>query len=448
MSGPVISGELNGWAAKLAFAATVGVLAVGLAACAIDVGIVGYFGDSADPGRVERAVRLDRNNPRWHFRLGQLYGWSELDGAKAVSHLRQAIALNPEQAPYWAGLGWTCLAANELECSSSAFRKAVQLAPMRPQSHWNLVNYLSIAGTEREMLAEMGSYLRLNQRLERPDAQPGFRLYQRAFGNLDGMWGLLNQDAELAILRMPLLNFAAVQAQGGWAVRRWDELAVKHAEIPLSEASQFIQKLIAGQQYEDAAHVWQDLQSLGVVRGATGDDQVYNGGFEQAHIEAPFDWQTKAEPYIYVDLLGTPGHDGQHCLQIDYTTADNSETDPVYEFVPVQPNQRYRVSAYVRSNAITSDSGPRLRLSDPECAECAPTTTEGTTGTTDWHQLSIEVTTGPSQHVALLSVWRPHSRTFPMEITGTFWVDSVSMRAAPTSSAQSAGTIAESAPGH
>src|ERR1041384_5711603 len=126
MPGPVISRQLDGWNARLVFAASVGVFAAGLAGCAIYAGIVGYLGDSADPVRVEQAVRLVGNNPRLHFRLGQLDGWPDLDGANAVSHLPQAIALSPERAPYWAGLGWTCLAANDLECSSSAFRKAVQ----------------------------------------------------------------------------------------------------------------------------------------------------------------------------------------------------------------------------------------------------------------------------------------------------------------------------------
>ena len=44
------------------------------------------------------------------------------------------------------------------------------------------------------------------------------------------------------------------------------------------------------------------------------------------------------------------------------------------------------------------------------------------------HQVTIEFTSGLQTHAVRVSVWRPRSRVFPMEISGSFWLDAVSLR--------------------
>jgi hypothetical protein len=41
----------------------------------------------------------------------------------------------------------------------------------------------------------------------------------------------------------------------------------------------------------------------------------------------------------------------------------------------------------------------------------------------------LKFSTGAETQAVRLSVWRPPSRTFPMEISGSFWLDGVSLRA-------------------
>ena len=51
-------------------------------------------------------------------------------------------------------------------------------------------------------------------------------------------------------------------------------------------------------------------------------------------------------------------------------------------------------------------------------------------GTTAWHVVTVKFTAGPqTQAVRVSSAWRARSRIFPMEISGTLWVDDVSLRA-------------------
>ena len=49
-------------------------------------------------------------------------------------------------------------------------------------------------------------------------------------------------------------------------------------------------------------------------------------------------------------------------------------------------------------------------------------------GTTTWHPVRLYFSTGPETHSVRLSIWRARGRIFPTEISGTFWVDSVSLK--------------------
>jgi hypothetical protein len=115
-------------------------------------------------------------------------------------------------------------------------------------------------------------------------------------------------------------------------------------------------------------------------------------------------------------------------LRLDFTSNQNDESEAVYQIVPVAPSRAYLLTAYTRSEDITSGSGPRLRVLDPGCAGCLNVSTETTVGTTPWHLVSLRFSTGAQAQVVRVSVWRPRSRAFPEEITGTFWLDAVSLK--------------------
>ena len=124
---------------------------------------------------------------------------------------------------------------------------------------------------------------------------------------------------------------------------------------------------------------------------------------------------------------------------MDFTVPNNAEYEPIYQIVPVQPNYRYELTAYVRSDDISSESGPRLRVLDPECPSCLSGESAASVGTTAWHQVSLVVTTGAKTRALRISVWRPRARSFPMDIQGRFWLTAVSLRAASANQDMEAG---------
>jgi hypothetical protein len=200
--------------------------------------------------------------------------------------------------------------------------------------------------------------------------------------------------------------------------------------FPFSSAEPYLQRLLDLGRYKEAIDVWQDLERLGIVKKpATGepDNLIFNGDFEQVPLNAGFDWRTPEVPYLSLAFPDSGAYRGSRCLRLDFTVGRNDESEAVYQFVPVVPYQGYSLTAYARSNNITSDSGPRLRVLDPTCPACLDVSSETIVGTTPWHPVSLKFSTGAQAQVVRVSVWRPRSRAFPTEITGTFWLDAVSL---------------------
>jgi pentatricopeptide repeat protein len=210
----------------------------------------------------------------------------------------------------------------------------------------------------------------------------------------------------------------------------------------------FFDGLILSGKFEQAWTVWQDLIRTGVVPRPSAGNQVnlvFNGDFEQAPLNGGFDWSYREQPYLDVDFQSVATSDRGRCLQLDFTVSHNVDYEPVYQFIPVAPRQTYMLTAAVRSEGITSDSGPRLRVLDAKCRGCVDVSTESVVGTRDWSPASITFTTGDETRFVQLSVWRPRGRTYPMDISGHFWLDKVVLLPAHGPGAQNSPVVAQPA---
>src|SRR5437667_342814 len=109
----------------------------------------------------------------------------------------------------------------------------------------------------------------------------------------------------------------------------------------------------------------------------------------------------------YVDFAAPGAYQGARCLRVDFKVGRNDEYEPAYQIVAVQPNHTYSLEAYVRSQDISSTSGPCLRVTDTQQQGFEDAISETTVGTTDWHPVSLSFSTGPETQSVRLSLWRP-----------------------------------------
>ena len=391
---------------------------------AMETVLVGIASFSEPPVGARWLLALNPNDPQSQFQLGRVYEKS--NPTRSLEYMRRATELSPYSRFYWWRLSNACASAGNNDCAERARQRLLQLCPMVPLYHWYDAQRDLRMGREDDAMAQFRHLLELDpsyaistwdslRAVQSPDV-----LYQKMFTD--------RRDPELEI---SYVNFLSGRGEDDAAFSAWKQTAANSGSFTLSTVRPYLERLIWDGRMDEAAQVWKDLQRQEVVRRPVSDDRenlVFNGGFEAFPLNNGFDWRWGRLTYTAIDFSAPDAYRGAHCLRLDFTVSRNQEYEPVYQVVPVSPNHRYRLEAYVRSEDITSDTGPVLRASDTGGAGFADAVSETTVGTTPWHPVRVDFATGPKTQAVRLSVWRPRGRTFPTEISGTFWLDEVSLK--------------------
>jgi tetratricopeptide (TPR) repeat protein len=397
---------------------------------AIKIAAVTALGKSGDVTAVQKAIALDPGNPVLHNQLTELYSDSPEQSslAAALQGARRATALNPNKSDYWLTLASTCESVPDNACADQALQRVLNLSPMVPQVWWVAGNHYLRTDRRESALPCFHRLLELSPEY----AAPTFALTLRAYGEPKMIFDKVVGNEKNPQLGLAFADFMSANNQFDAARQAWTQIASKGSQFPFAAVQPYIERLLGQGRYQEAQTIWSQLEMRGVI-AKPGDSEpgnlLFNGGFEQPPLGAGFDWRSQPSSYVSADFADASPYAGAHCLRVDFPVGQNDEFEPVYQIVPVVPNQAYTLAAYVRSRDITSDSGPRLRVTDPACPSCLDALTDTTVGSTSWHKVTLKFNAGPITQAVRISVWRPRSRVFPMEISGSFWLDAVSIRA-------------------
>jgi tetratricopeptide (TPR) repeat protein len=388
------------------------------------------WGDSYDVDKVQRAIRLDPHNPEHRYWLGMLFlAGNGGDAVGSVPWLQNAVAVNPNVAKYWLGLAHGCFAIGDRRCADQAFQRAIDLAPAKPEMHWDTAIYYAVSSDTSHSIGHLKRLLEL-----RPDRINDVLLLSwRAFDDPDLVWRELIKPSDNVSIQTAYVEFLSANGRADLTSRYWPEMAQHIGGTRFASYRLYLQHLLEVQQYEQVGRVWQDLLSAGIVtpretsclRSGASSNLVFNPCFDPT-VNGGFDWLISDQQSAVVNFPSR--EENEHGVEIDFSVPHNAEDEPVYQVIPVAPNATYELTANVRSDGITSDSGPRLRVVDLRCPTCLNVSTDGTTGTTAWHEVRLVWSSGPNTRFVRLSVWRPPSRTYPMEISGRAWFDAVTLR--------------------
>jgi tetratricopeptide (TPR) repeat protein len=414
---------------RAVFLFAIGIPALLLAYAATRWAYAERLGSTNHLQQLQRAADLDAQNPEFYDKLGLvcLFSVDSPRTAEAVKYFERATQLAPRRAGYWADLASACDWSSDLACSDASFNQAAKLGSMTPRFEWLTANHY--IQTQRAPLAL--PHLRRLLSLSAEYAQPTFDLCAHAFGDPNIVLEQVLSPRSDPTLQLAFLDYEATHGRLDVAARIWSEIAT--ARLPFDQVQPYFLRLLDAGEIDQAETVWNDLQRQGAISpNEPRDNLVFNGSFERAPLNAGFDWQFPKLPYIRTDFADPSAAAGAHCLRLDFTVARNDEVEPVFQFVPIRPSSSYALAFQVRSERISSDSGPRIRVLDSLDPASLNAQSEGTVGTTPWHPLTFHFTTGAHTRLLRLSVWRARSRGFPPNLTGSFWLDDVSLKPEPT----------------
>ena len=374
---------------------------------------------------LKRAVKLDPSDADYHLRLGGLYEYSPVDVqlGKAEDHFRRATQLDPYDPQTWLDLAAALQFEGQLGEAEVCRRRADLLAPNIPAYQWPIANFYLLQGDTDEAFRHFRVVLA-------GTSQYDTNVFSLAWKATDDAGKILQElIPERVNTEFSYLGFLLSQHRLDEAQAVWKRILTGREEFSAVLASPYIDSLIGAQRAEEAYQVWTDLQKRGLIRFSSVPSEmnlISNGDFEDELLDFGFGWRIVPVEGVYAGLDTSNYHSPSHALLIQFSGKQNLLYQNVFQYVKVSSRQSYHLQALMKTEGITTDSGPRLEVFDAYHPADLDKLSEDLTGTSDsWTTLLLDFTAGPKTELIVVRLTRLPSKKFDNLISGKVWLDDV-----------------------
>lgn len=382
---------------------------------------------TVDIKHLQLAIRLDPQNSQYHLSLGRLYEYvpASLDATKAMHEFRTAVQLSPYDPEAWINLGAALEFDGKIEEAEACLRRTDELAPKIPVYQWPIGNFFLLHGNTTEAFQHFKVVL------------AGTRQYdQIIFGTA---WKASENPGEILNQLVPrdlpaefsYLSFLLDHQHFEEADPVWKRILTSPAKFAPQQAAGYIDSLIHAHKANEAYRVWSDLGDEGLIRNAgptTRGSLITNGDFEDEMLNMGFGWRIVPVPDVYAGVDTSTYHSPNHALLVQFMGKENLDYRRVYQYVKVSPNRSYRLQVFMKTDGITTDSGPRLEVRDVYNPRDLDTFSDGLTGSTDgWTPVHLDFKTGAKTELIVVNLARLRSKKLDNLIQGKVWVDDVKL---------------------
>jgi hypothetical protein len=228
-------------------------------------------------------------------------------------------------------------------------------------------------------------------------------------------------------------NYFLAQNQLDPALAVWNRQREKGLAFEMSDSIPLLDSLIAEDRLGEAEQVWREaVEGSGWPRDAGNKDSlVWNGGFEHGFANGGFDWRESDAGGSSFAFDSFGAHSGSRSLRVSFDGTANLDFHNLFQEVPVQPGIHYHFSAFLRSEAISTDSGIGFGIYDPRHPSEIHAATPELIGTNTWTEVKADIESGPETHLLRIVLQRRPSWKFDNKLSGTVWVDDVTLTPAP-----------------
>jgi len=383
---------------------------------------------------MERGVALVPGDGSAWDQIGRKRQWdfvnSDLPGA--IQDYRKAVAVDPRSAHFWMDLASAYEASGEDAKAREAYRQAVAVYPASAEVAFHFGNFLLREQEYPAAYAELQRAVRADPKL----LPLAISRVWRASGDVgDLLNGVLPANTESYLAA---LDFFSSTQQPEAALAVWQRLVALGKPVALPRDFAFFDELIRSDRSGEARVAWrQALAAAGLPHDEpAGQNLVWDGNFAQDFSQGGLGWRWT--PLLDADMSvdPEPAPDGSRAMRIDFNGGTNLPLAAPEQYVPVDPGRRYHFHALMRTEGITTESGPRFSITDPNHAGALNVQTDNFTGSHPWTPAEADFDTGAQTHFVLIQVLRSPSRLFENRLEGTAWIAEVSIVPASTPGGQ------------
>lgn len=387
-------------------------------------GVAAWYFQKKSPEALQAAIRWDSRNAQYYDALATMrHFYADNDNPdEDVTLYQKAVSLSPHNALYWADLGSALDWTGNRNAARGAFDHSRELFPNSPDINWKLANFYIRNGNTEHGLHALRKVL-LSGGVRQQDI---FALAERATEDKEII--LEEMVPREAPMLLGYLNYQANEGDLPTAEQAWNKLLALKQPFELPDAFFYLEALIHERQTEQLAKAWSALgerfpEKVGAIRMAS--NLVANGSFESDILNGGLEWRVVPVEGVAVSIDSRDAIDGARSLRIEFDGTRNVDYGHVLQYVLVRPDTRYRFSGYVRTDAITTDSGPRFQVFDAYNPTRMFAATENVVGTSGWTEQQMEFRTAGDTGLLLIRLARPPSEKLDNKIRGTVWIDKV-----------------------
>jgi hypothetical protein len=334
-----------------------------------------------------------------------------------IALYREALRRDPGSPYRWADLADALFLAGEEEEAQRLYAEAVKQAPGIPQIAVRAANFHFLGGRPEEGLREAARALRM---VEAFDAIL-FRTFDRMIPDATKVLREIGSDerSTYAYTRHLVATNQIDTAALAWKFSRErgyldDRLTASYVDILLRE-----------KRYTDAAAAW--VAYLGASRGDyPSPNLMYNGSFEREPTGAALDWRITPSEKFETARDERVAREGKFSLRIRFLGEENVSYANVLQSVVISPG-KYLFRAWVKTDSITTNEGPQFQIYDPKNRAKMDVRVGPFVGTTDWIGVEGTITVPSDTHLAVVRVLRQPSFKFDNKVSGTVWLDGISL---------------------
>ena len=382
-------------------------------------------------GRLALAIRLDPANAEYHLGLGRLfqYGVSDVQPEKAQDQFQRSAQLSPRDPRPLLELGASLALQGKTSEAASCLLQADFLAPNLPNVQWSVANFFLLQGNVDEAFRHFRVVLSGTAKYD----QIIFSTAWKASSDADKILQQLiprNLPTEFNYL-----YFLVNQDRYAEAQSVWKRIIGTGERFPPQRVADYVLRLINTRQPDEAYAVWTDLQANGIVPNPIGTPHgnlISNPGFEDEPVNMGFAWHIEPLESVYAGLDTSTYRSPSHSLLIQFLGKQNLSYGGAFQYVKVSPGSSYRLQAFVKTEGITTDTGPQLEVNDAYDASALHVFSENFIGTTTgWEPILLTFKTGSKTKLIVVRIRRFPSRKFDNLIAGKFWLDDVQLTPLP-----------------
>ena len=333
----------------------------------------------------------------------------------SLEKYEKVVRLAPYDYRWWIELGRAREQAEDVAGAEAAFLRAVRLAPTYTYPHWQAGNFYLRQGDTVKAFAELQKAAENN---------PVYR--QQVFSTV---WDYFDKDTarleqiagDAPAVRADLALFYATKERAADSLRVWNTLTPEQKKENESDGKIIAQAFFEKKYFRSAIGF---TREIGIETDAQAE-KFQNAGFEASigrENDSYFNWKVIPAEKVDVRLDPSQKHGGNRSLRVVFNGFAAAQYYQVYQIVAVEPNVKYRLGFWLRTENLKSAGNPLIEIVNANDDKLIKAGDAFPGGTNEWQEVKIEFVAPPNAEGVTVRVARAFCGN-QCPLFGSIWLD-------------------------